>query len=345
MASAPRFRHSWMTTPPIALPPLQGPSVIGNMRPAPLQRALLRPPWAEIASHGFLVIATGPAAHSLVLDSGAPGAGTEGIILASATAAMAQTQTERPDVVPGARSVTVERITVHGQHLEGNLEGNSADRTVLVYLPPSYQADAQRRFPVIYALHGYSIGAEQWTGEAHTPQTIEGAFATGAQEAIVVLPDSRTAHSGSMYSSSVTTGDFERFVARDVVKYIDETYRTIPQRRARGLVGHSMGGYGASRIGMKHADVFGSLYVMSPCCLSPRGAGLGSPEALPAAWPNGSVRGLRARGGFEVDITWRDGRLTEAVLVAERGEPVRVRVGNQVREYRPAPGERIVITS
>src|SRR5690606_31619210 len=40
---------------------------------------------------------------------------------------------------------------------------------------------------------------------------------------------------------------------------------------SRGLVGHSMGGYGATRIGMKRSDVFGSLYIMSPCCLSPRG--------------------------------------------------------------------------
>ena len=126
---------------------------------------------------------------------------------------------------------------------------------------------------MVYALHGYSIGAEQWTHEIHVPQTIEGAFAQGAAEMIVVLPDSKTLHNGSMYSSSVTTGDFETFIARDLVAYIDAHYRTIPQRAARGLVGHSMGGYGATRIGMKHADVFGSLYIMSPCCLSARGAG------------------------------------------------------------------------
>ena len=90
----------------------------------------------------------------------------------------------------------------------------------------------------------------------------------GAKEMIVVLPDSKTVYNGSMYSSSVTTGDFENFVARDVVAYIDAHYRTIPKRTSRGLVGHSMGGYGASRIGMKHSDVFGSLYIMSPCCMS-----------------------------------------------------------------------------
>ena len=127
-------------------------------------------------------------------------------------------------------------------------------------------------------LHGYSIGAEQWSQEIHVPQTIEGAFAKGAKEMIVVLPDSKTVHNGSMYSSSVTTGDFENFIARDVVAYIDAHYRTIPNRNSRGLVGHSMGGYGASRIGMKHPDVFGSLYIMSPCCLSARGAGPREPS-------------------------------------------------------------------
>jgi S-formylglutathione hydrolase FrmB len=76
-----------------------------------------------------------------------------------------------------------------------------------------------------------------------------------------------------MYSSSVTTGNFEQFIAHDVVAYIDAHYRTIANRQSRGLVGHSMGGYGATRIGRKHADVFGSLYIMSPCCLSPRQAG------------------------------------------------------------------------
>jgi S-formylglutathione hydrolase FrmB len=96
---------------------------------------------------------------------------------------------------------------------------------------------------------------------------------------IVVLPDSKTLHNGSMYSSSVTTGDFESYVARDVVAYVDAHYRTIPERRSRGLVGHSMGGYGATRIGMKHPDVFGSLYIMSPCCLSPRQAGPANPDA------------------------------------------------------------------
>jgi enterochelin esterase-like enzyme len=196
-----------------------------------------------------------------------------GSALALGPSLAAQVQTEAPPVVPGAKPVTVEHIKVHGKTLEGNLEGDAADRDVFVFLPPSYATEKGRRYPVVYALHGYSIGAEQWTHEIHVPQTIEGAFAQGAKEMIVVLPDSKTVHNGSMYSSSVTTGDFERFVSHDLVAYIDAHYRTVPERTSRGLVGHSMGGYGATRIGMKHSDVFGSLYIMSPCCLSARPAG------------------------------------------------------------------------
>jgi enterochelin esterase-like enzyme len=192
--------------------------------------------------------------------------------VASVAPLAAQVQTEVPPVVPGAKPVAVERVKIHGKALEGNLEGNAVEREAIVFLPPSYARERSRRYPVVYALHGYSIGAEQWSREIHVPQTIEGAFAQGAREAIVVLPDSKTVHNGSMYSSSVTTGDFERFVARDVVAWVDARYRTIPARASRGLVGHSMGGYGAARIALKHADVFGSVYVMSPCCLSPRPA-------------------------------------------------------------------------
>jgi len=211
-------------------------------------------------------------------------------------AAGAQVQTEVPPVVAGAKPVTVEHIKVHSAAIEGNLEGDSADRDVFVFLPPSYAKEKHRRYPVVYALHGYSIGAEQWTHEIHVPQTIEGAFAQGAKEMIVMLPDSKTVYGGSMYSSSVTTGDFERFVARDLVAYVDAHYRTIARREARGLVGHSMGGYGASRIGMKYPEVFGSLYVMSPCCMSARtpGARPNAANARPTANIEDVVKAMKS---------------------------------------------------
>ena len=168
---------------------------------------------------------------------------------------------------------TVERIKVHSAAVAGNLQGNSAERDVLVYLPPGYASDTGRRYPVVYQLHGWLPGAEQWAGMIDLEASSDRAIASGAaREMIVVLPDTITVHEGSMYSSSVTTGDFERFVAVDLVEYIDTHYRTLPYRASRGLSGHSMGGYGTLRIAMKHPELYSSFYAMSSCCLSPRGA-------------------------------------------------------------------------
>jgi S-formylglutathione hydrolase len=173
-----------------------------------------------------------------------------------------------------AGSGTVEKITVHGRALEGNLEGDSADRDVMVYLPPSYKTEPNRRFPVVYLLHGFTDDTDHWWGVVphfvSVPKSMDKALASGAtKEMILVMPNAFTRYFGSMYSSSVTTGDWETFVARELVAYIDGHYRTMATVASRGLAGHSMGGYGTIRIGMKHPDVFSSIYAMSACCLAP----------------------------------------------------------------------------
>jgi len=168
---------------------------------------------------------------------------------------------------------SLEKITVHGSSLEGNLNGDSADRDVYVYLPPGY-ASSNRRYPVIYFLHGYGVGAEIYVnGVLKLPASADAAMAGGAEAFIVVMPDAFNKYSGSMYSNSPTIGNWEEFVAGDLVNYIDSNYRTLATRESRGLAGHSMGGYGTMRIGMKRADTFGALYAMSACCLLNRGPG------------------------------------------------------------------------
>ena len=82
----------------------------------------------------------------------------------------AQVQTNVPDVIPSAKPDTIEHIRIHGGALESNLEGDAVDRDVIVLLPPSYQKDKKRRYPVVYALHGYFIGAEQWTMKSMCPK-------------------------------------------------------------------------------------------------------------------------------------------------------------------------------
>jgi enterochelin esterase-like enzyme len=191
-----------------------------------------------------------------------------------------------PAAPAGPRIGKVERVTVHGKSLEGNLEADSPDREATVYLPPSYLTDQARRFPVVYLLHGYGGRADTFTARLATLQESGDrlAAAPGFSEPIVVTPDAFTLHKGSMYSNSATTGDWERFIAEDLVAYMDGHYRTLANRTSRGLAGHSMGGYGALRIGMKRPDVFMSLYLMSSCCLganrNPRPDALAASEAI-----------------------------------------------------------------
>ena len=213
----------------------------------------------------------------------------------------AQTQSSAGNASKGS----VERIKVHGTSLEGNLEGDSPDRDVVVYLPPSYAKSPKQRYPVVYFLHGYSVGVEAYVKMLNLPDMANNAISTGAREMILVLPDAFTIYSGSMYSNSPTTGNWEGFLSRDLVTYIDSHYRTVADRNSRGLAGHSMGGYGTVRVGMKHPEVFSALYAMSSCCLmntvtlpppTPEGA-RGRGDA-PAPAPAAEGRG-RSGGGFE----------------------------------------------
>ncbi len=174
---------------------------------------------------------------------------------------------------PPASAGKYERISVHGDSLVGNLEGDSPERMVSVYLPPSYAKEPHRRYPVLYLLHGFTDSDGYWFGLngnhfVNVQGAVDRAYAKGARELIVVMPNAFTKYAGSMYSNSPTTGNWEAFLTQDLVRYIDKHYRTLAKPESRGLAGHSMGGYGTLRIGMKYPGVFSSLYALSPCCLA-----------------------------------------------------------------------------
>src|SRR5215469_15164232 len=112
--------------------------------------------------------------------------------------------------LPGADAGgKIEHIKVHGKSLEGNLEKDDADRDVAVYLPPSYATSRNRRYPVLYVLHGYGRTAEKWAPFIDLPGGADRDIAAGkSKEMIIVIPDANTLYGGSMYSSSPTTGDW-----------------------------------------------------------------------------------------------------------------------------------------
>jgi enterochelin esterase-like enzyme len=188
------------------------------------------------------------------------------LLMAAATAAAASGQGQRGGAVGPSRAGTTQRITVHGKALERNSEGDSPDRNVTVYLPPSYASESARQFPVIYFLHDYGEQSDAPI-DAIKQAADKLASVQGFSEPIIVTPDAGTSRAESMYSTSATAGNWESFVAEDLVAYIDMHYRTLASRISRGLAGHSRGGYGALRIGVKRPEVFSSMYIMSACCL------------------------------------------------------------------------------
>lgn len=204
---------------------------------------------------------------------------------------------------PAVLEGQLERVNVHGASLEGNLLGETPSPEVSIYLPPSYLTDSNRRYPVVYLLHGYTgtdLGYFGPTGrQLHV--IAERVFGSGAaREMILVMPNCMNAYGGCMYSNSVTAGDWEGYVADDLVAYMDTNYRTIPTREARGLGGHSMGGYGAIRIAMKRPDVFSAIYAMSSCCLNEgtvRAGRGGQPSAAESITSVEEARGNRGAQG------------------------------------------------
>lgn len=164
---------------------------------------------------------------------------------------------------------TVVHDTVRSEALRRNRLGDPADRAVTVYLPPSYGTSRRGLYPTVYLLHGFDGGPEQWAGERmRLPRAMDSLAAAGAvREMIVVMPDGRNAFGGSFFANSVSTGRWEDFLVRDVVRHVDRRYRTVRSAAGRGIAGWSMGGHAALRLAGRHPEVFGAAYGLSPCCL------------------------------------------------------------------------------
>ena len=100
--------------------------------------------------------------------------------LAAMTAASVFSQSaSSPASSATAKKGTVEKITVRGKSLEGNLEGDSPDRTVFVYLPSNYAMETNRRYPVVYLLHGYGLTGERWVPFINLPDSADEDAADG----------------------------------------------------------------------------------------------------------------------------------------------------------------------
>jgi S-formylglutathione hydrolase FrmB len=148
--------------------------------------------------------------------------------------------------------------------LYGNALGDPWIRPVGVYLPPGYDAEGSKRFPVLYVLHGYTgdvaalVSARPW--ETNVVQWVDRLVVERAMPpAILVVVDGFTRLGGSQYMDSIHNGDYATYVVRDVVRHIDRSYRAIASEGGRAVLGKSSGGFGSMHLVMMHPGVFAAF--------------------------------------------------------------------------------------
>lgn len=188
------------------------------------------------------------------------------------SATVSPTPSSTPSTSPSTTPTTTEvakrstqdyRITdvIHSEALKNNVVGENVDRNVYVYLPPSY-FDSEKKYPVLYYLHGHSESAQSYFASASLG--FDKAAEENQQEFIVVFVDGAAQNGGAFYVNSEVSGNWEDYVVNEVVTYVDSTYRTLANRDSRGIFGFSMGGFGALNLALNHPDVFGATFSMSP---------------------------------------------------------------------------------
>ena len=158
----------------------------------------------------------------------------------------------------------IERHSIDSTLLRGNPLGDPHERPILVYVPPGYDDEPDRRYPSVYVIQGYTGHVGMWFNRSPFrqpfPELVDAVFASGdVPPAVVVFVDAWTAYGGSQFLDSPGTGRYHSYLCDEVVPWIDARYRTIPDRDHRAITGKSSGGYGAMITPMLRPDLFGAL--------------------------------------------------------------------------------------
>ncbi|MBP1632941.1 MAG: hypothetical protein H6Q11_1229 [Acidobacteria bacterium] len=191
---------------------------------------------------------------------------------------------------PQGRLVEIE---IESAVLAGNLLGDPTRRVVAVYLPPGYEADASRRYPLFVDLVGFTgsgLAHLNWRafGES-VPQRLDRLVAEGRMGPVVAaFPDCFTSLGGNQYIDSAALGRWEGFLIEEMLPRLEADFRLLPGREHRAVFGKSSGGYGAIVHGLRRAEAWGAV----ACHSGDMGFDLCYPSHLPA-----TVRFVAAKGG------------------------------------------------
>jgi hypothetical protein len=153
---------------------------------------------------------------------------------------------------------------VTSEILRDNPLGDPYERPLLVYVPPGYDDDPGRRYPVVYVIQGYTGHLSMWRNRSPYrqpfPETADAVFARGeAPPALVVFVDAWTKYGGSQFVDSPGTGRYHSYLCDEIVPWVDANYRTLAAAPHRAITGKSSGGFGAMITPMLRPDLFGAL--------------------------------------------------------------------------------------
>jgi acetyl esterase/lipase len=143
-----------------------------------------------------------------------------------------------------------------------------------IYLPPGYSTNTKRRYPVIYFLHGMNVDSKRPITSEYISRA-DAAIRSGVMPpTIIVLAEAP--NKGWYMDTEDGTGRVESVTVKNLIPYVDSHYRTIASPAARAIEGHSMGGYGALRLGFKYADMFAAVTGNSPAVFDKPAKGFAS---------------------------------------------------------------------
>jgi enterochelin esterase-like enzyme len=138
-------------------------------------------------------------------------------------------------------------------------------RSLAVYVPPSYWNSPSRHYPTVYMLHGFNGSAGEWFNREFDT-VLDNLIANGLMaEMIVIMPDADNSWYINSPPGTTPVRNYQDMIVGDaqgkkgMLQFVDANYRTIPDRRQRGLSGVSMGGFGAFNIGLNHPELFSSI--------------------------------------------------------------------------------------
>ncbi len=186
--------------------------------------------------------------------------------------------TQRPAATRVPTATPIDCMTLPGNVVNGAIDTDNPPQQFLVYLPPCYQQDSERRYPVLYLLHGQTSTDSQWV-ELGAPESADALIRTGkAAPFIMVFPDDR------YWNISAGSGFGDRLI-HEIIPYVDQNFRTLTDRSDRAIGGLSRGGGWTIHILLTRYDLFGSVGLHSPVIFDDDAAVL---QRLMSASPSGA---------------------------------------------------------